>query len=45
MAAGDGSGRIIGRVSFDEVREIFSRHLEENNLRRTPERYAILEEI
>ena len=34
-----------GRASFAEVREIFSRHLEARNLRRTPERYAILEEI
>ncbi len=34
-----------GRASFEDVREIFSRHLEEHNLRRTPERYAILEEI
>src|SRR6187549_399522 len=34
-----------GRSSFDEVKEIFSRHLEEHNFRRTPERYAILEEI
>ncbi len=34
-----------GKISFDEVKEIFSRHLEEHNLRRTPERYAILKEI
>jgi Fur family transcriptional regulator, ferric uptake regulator len=36
---------LAGRAAFDEVKEIFSRHLEEHNLRRTPERYAILEEI
>ncbi len=36
---------LAGRSSFDEVKEIFSRHLEEHNFRRTPERYAILEEI
>ncbi len=34
-----------GKISFDEVKEIFSLHLEEHNLRRTPERYAILKEI
>lgn len=34
-----------GRPSFEDVRQIFSRHLESHNLRRTPERYAILEEI
>ena len=33
------------RATFEEVKEIFSRHLEKHHLRRTPERYAILEEI
>ena len=33
------------RTSFEDVKAIFSRHLEVHNLRRTPERYAILEEI
>ncbi|HZV45545.1 MAG TPA: transcriptional repressor [Saprospiraceae bacterium] len=33
------------RASFEDVKDIFSRHLELHNLRRTPERYAILEEI
>lgn len=32
-------------ATFDDVIKIFSRHLEANNLRRTPERYAILAEI
>lgn len=36
---------IANRTSFDEVKEIFSHHLEEHHLRRTPERFAILEEI
>ncbi|MEO6133025.1 MAG: transcriptional repressor [Saprospiraceae bacterium] len=35
----------VKRGSFEDVREIFSRHLEKHSLRRTPERYAILEEI
>lgn len=30
---------------ISEIREIFSRHLEQNKQRKTPERFAILEEI
>lgn len=30
---------------IDDIKEIFSNHLEENNQRKTPERFAILEEI
>lgn len=31
--------------NIDEVKEIFNRHLSEQKMRKTPERYAILEEI
>lgn len=39
------AGPAAGRFSFDEVKAIFSAHLEQHHLRRTPERFAILEEI
>ena len=45
MASSSSSTRNAGHTSFDEVKDIFTRHLVEHNLRRTPERYAILEEI
>ena len=31
--------------NFDEVKDIFSTHLSKNGLRKTPERFAILESI
>jgi len=34
-----------GQNVIDEVRKIFQAHLENKNLRKTPERFAILEEI
>lgn len=45
MRATETLARVPHRGSFEEVREIFSKHLEEHDLRRTPERFAILEEI
>jgi Fur family ferric uptake transcriptional regulator len=31
--------------SFEHVKELFSEHLEKNQLRKTPERFAILDEV
>ena len=39
------SQRLADNTPFDQVKDIYSPHLEEHHLRKTPERYAILEEI
>jgi len=45
MTSGASTPRITTPASFEDVRQIFTKHLEEHNLRRTPERYTILEVI
>lgn len=45
MTSGSSAPRIAIRTTIEDVKEIFSAHLEKHNLRRTQERYAILEEI
>jgi len=36
---------IATKNTFDEVKKIFAEHLEKHGYRKTPERYAVLEEI